>query len=209
MQPLSRVLQQISGRAQTCVLAQVGCDPSHSPPGDISVSSVPSCAVVDPVSAPTPRLSGADPQSRSWVCMEMAPSPHRPLPQELPGRFPLLQSVPVPLPSLQPCQLRCSASRAISGSTLRRVPSAVGTMLKEMDSGGVHPPPVPSPGGCRRPRQSGQGCGGALCLQGKRCSSSHSRGTSSARLLRGCDVAVGPRNPGLRGKTPGSVLFFP
>lgn len=78
--------------------------------------------------------------------METAPSPHRPLPQELPGKFPLLQSVPVPLPSLQPSQPRCSASRAISGSTLRHVPSAVGTMLKEMDSGGVHPPPVPVPG---------------------------------------------------------------
>lgn len=99
-----------------------------------------------PVSAPTPRLRGADPQPRSWVCMETAPSPHRPLPQELPGKFPLLQSVPVPLPSLQPCQPRCSASRAISGSTLRHVPSAVGTMLKEMDPGGVRPPPVPDPG---------------------------------------------------------------
>lgn len=69
-----------------------------------------------------------------------------------------------------------------------------------------------------------------MCLEGKSCSSSCSRGTSSAHLLWGCDVAVGPRNPGLpwyretqvsaaapggtkgygrRGKPPGSVLFLP
>lgn len=59
------------------------------------------------------------------------------------------------------------------------------------------PLPFPIPGGCRRTWQSGQRCGGAVCLGGKRCSSSCSRAMSSARLLRGCDVAVGPRNPGL------------
>lgn len=69
-----------------------------------------------------------------------------------------------------------------------------------------------------------------MCLGGKRCSSSCSRAMSSACLLRGCDVAVGPRNPGLPwqrqpqvsaaapggmkgygrpGKPPGSVLSSP
>lgn len=168
-----------------------------------------------PVSAPTPRLRGADPQPRGWVCMETAPSP---LPQELPGKFPLLQSVPVPLPSLQPCQPRCSASRAISGSTLRHVPSAVGTMLKEMDLGGEHPPPVPVP---RRTRQSGQGCGGAVCLEGKRCSSS-SCGAVMWQWdpeIRACPGTESPRSllqpPGARRvvegleSPPGSVLSSP
>lgn len=146
MQPLSRVLQQICGRAQTCVLAQGGCVPVTLLQ-EISLCSLsPLSSELAPRVSPASGLRGADPQSRGWVCVETAPSPHRPLPQELPGKFPLLQSVPVPLPSLQPCQPRCSASRAISGSTLRHVPSAVGAMLKEMDSGGVHPPPVPVPG---------------------------------------------------------------
>lgn len=69
-----------------------------------------------------------------------------------------------------------------------------------------------------------------MCLGGKRCSSSCSRATSSARPRRGCDAALGPRNRGLPwqrqpqvstaapagtkdygrpGKAPGSVLSSP
>lgn len=69
-----------------------------------------------------------------------------------------------------------------------------------------------------------------MCLEGKRCSSSCSGATSSARLLRGCGAAVGHQNPsvlwhqepqvsaaapggtkgyGRPGKPPGSVLSSP
>lgn len=155
VQSLARVLQQMGGRPKTCVpscVPQVGCNPNRSPPEDTSVISVPSCLVLVPcigtsispvgTRGPFPAsphgwgLRGAEPQSlglglsqKGSVSAPAAPAGAGwKVPTAAVGACP-------PAKPCSPASPDAAQSCAISGSTLRHVPSAVGTMLKETDLG--------------------------------------------------------------------------
>ncbi|XP_056361857.1 uncharacterized protein LOC130260446 [Oenanthe melanoleuca] len=71
VQPLSRVLQQISDRAQTCVLVEYDVSVTLLPEISLLALSPPALC---PVSAPAPRRGGADPHGNGSISAPAAPA---------------------------------------------------------------------------------------------------------------------------------------